>query len=427
MKAIDYLVYAFNKKLYKKVEWMLNAFTISEASDSQPYPGKLVPGKTEYSFYNDQLELVKIEDSSTNELFRIDTLVPASKLTNLKDTPETTTLGRVLLNILLIEIPFRGILPFIDKKFSISTIESTIIPLLNPNPKNSAYALDKLYVNDLNTFGRSVMYLSSFSHIFIVATSDKLITPPEGIEEYKAKLLEDPRFKGKLSDPVVFQLFEQELIKYDSEYLNTDPNSKYFGTSEKSRSVIRKQMFLSVGYEQGFKKETKITPVINSLTEGIGVKDLTDVNNAARIATAHRALATASGGYKAKTLARATTDVKLKEKDCRTKLGLRVLVSNANKKTLLGKYINTNNEPLLLTDKNVDSFVGKRVILRNPGYCSTQEGFCHICLGEELASNNGSRISISAMSLGNAIMYSSMSKAHTGVKRLNEFSLEDFW
>jgi len=427
MKLNDYLELALKNNLHLKAEWMVSAFSVSETNNTDPYLGKIVSNKLGYSFYNDKMELEIIETPVKREtLFTIkETITEPQRYTKLTSLPEQTTVGKLLANIFLLEIPFRTILPYNNNKFSISSVEETIIPLLNNDPENEKTKdLNKIYISDLILLSKTVSYIVSFSHIFIHATSDKLITEPDNIKEFKKKLLEDPRFKGKLSDPIALQQFEEELIKFDSAYLSDDENAQYFANNTKGRTVIRKTLFLSLGYEGAFKKETKITPVVNSLTEGNTVESLTSVINSARYATASRALYTASGGYNAKSLSRATLGVNIVENDCGTILGTVLKVKKRNKVFLINRYF-VSKGALLIDDSVFDQIIGKTVMVRSPAYCKSKKGYCKKCLGEKLGNNEVNSISSQAMSLGNAVMYAMMSAAHTAAKKLVDIDIDD--
>ena len=66
MNRLDYLKFALNLKLYKKLDWLISAFSIiSESSDKwkeNPYEGRIVQEQFGTFYVNAEKELVKIGD-----------------------------------------------------------------------------------------------------------------------------------------------------------------------------------------------------------------------------------------------------------------------------------------------------------------------------------------------------------------------------
>ena len=61
-----------------------------------------------------------------------------------------TTVGRLLANMICLYEAFGTKLPYINKKFTVSTIESIVAPKLNSNPIDDNYDPNLIYVRDLS-------------------------------------------------------------------------------------------------------------------------------------------------------------------------------------------------------------------------------------------------------------------------------------
>jgi hypothetical protein len=424
----EYLAEALSRDLHHNPDWFIQLVSTSIVDEeAEKYPYMLGQDLAGHYYLDENLAKVMLTNSNATPLFKIhDRILADSKHCKLLSAPTETTLGLLLTNKILIEYGLNGNLPYINKKHSISDIEKAIALKLTSNPADGVYKEGVLYVRDLIRFINGIRYLESLTKVFLPGTSDITITEPTGIAEFKRELMNSKKYKGNLTNPRILQEFEEELIAFDRKYIEQDESGKYFMGDAKSRTVVRKALYLSQGYEEGFKPSRgKVEPVLNSLTEGNSVDSFVAVSNISRSNTANRAIATAKGGYLAKTLSRATSSVKVVSDDCGTKLGVVLLASNTNRNKITNRYlVMSKGDDILITNEIYDTLLGKKIVVRSPMFCKAENGYCRKCLGKKITDNEEA-INLQGMQLGNAIQSVTMAAAHTAAKVLVDIDIND--
>ena len=415
MNKLAYLKEAIRSELYKKKDWIISILSIVKTSPGRldkPYNYMLVQSANGFEYYLDG-KYLPIENVTSNVLFSLREEIKVDPSYSRIIKEETiTTVGRFLVNMIIIDYPFRGNINYINDNISVGKIESMLEPILKDNPENNIEENDpSIYVEDYLRFVSALGFLAGLSQLSVQGTTERSLVAPPGITEYKKKLLEE--YGDRIKDPIVFQEFENKLIEFDAQYLKGDPGAELFLSGNKNRRVVRKQMFLSMGAEPGMDDTKLPNPIINSLEEGWEVDKIPDVLNTQRSGSFSRGAATALGGELTKWLTRASANLRVEGDDCGTKLGTRVIIRENEKSRYIDRYIITDKGAILLTKDNIDSFVGKRVAIRSAMFCKNNGlTYCKTCLGKNLASNELG-LSMAVSEVGSKFMGISMSAMHT--------------
>lgn len=419
MLKTEYFKSAMKAGLYKKLDWCIRAFSIiSEAEDEwkkEAYAGRIVQHHTGYYIVNEELELVKIEDGVVGQplyTFAEHLTIDKGDVPNVQETMETSY-GNLLWNWIVIAWPFGHKLPYQTGQVKNGKVADMIINKLEDDPKpGMPLDDDVIYVSEYLKYTQSLDYLRSFTQLCVVAATRKTMLPPPGIKEYRDKLVAEN--KDSLDDLATIAKIDKALVEYDAEWLKGDPGELFLGDGGKSRDVVRKKKFLMHGAEVGMQSNAvKGVLVENSLYEGWDITKFPEMNTSSRSGSFARGAQTQLGGVSVKWLLRASSNLQITKDDCGSMLGSEFLIDKEEVQKLIGKTIIVGSNQTLIKDENqAGTYLGKKVVVRNPQYCMLDHtDYCKICLGKRLSINpNG--LSTSVSDLGSKMMLISMSAMH---------------
>lgn len=432
MKKNEYLSLALQTPAYKRKDWVISAFSvISEGPDNykaDPYAYRIVQTVTGVFFI----------DPNNNELIKIDDALPNTPLFKFKDLftvtpavypylkePIESTIGNLLFNLCCIAGAFGSKIPYVTGPVNIRNIEEKISLLLADNVSNDLRVADKIYVDEYVKFVDSMAYLKGWSQLCIQGATYKTLTAPPGITKFKKELLD--KYKGHLDDPVVLAEIEKELIAFDAEYLKGDPGGDNYANGKKTRTTVRKKLFLMLGAEEGIVPSNKVSPSFNSLDEGWDINNLPALNNALRAASFNRGSQTQLGGLLTKQILRATSNLTMSIDDCGSKTGIYRFVTEAYSRKLVGINIIVKGQPVLIKDlQQAKSYIGQTILKRSPMYCkAAKTDICKTCLGD-LLSRNELGLSSALSDYGSAILNLFLKKAHGGTLSLVKLDTNNF-
>jgi len=310
--------------------------------------------------YNDKLEVNK------------------SFLVNVNN-PITTTVGRLLLNYLIGTDCFNNKIEYINSIFTFKEVEKLIAKIYDDDDK------DGIHTDEYKEFLNMRLFIDTFANYVTVGVTEHSLLPAPGIEKFIEKTIKDlvkEYGNDRLNnDPLVFKKLEDAAIAYDTEYLKNDIAYGKIIT-KKVVTMSRKRMYALFGLGNNLK--TKPTPIFSALSKGLrkdGI-ELSGYFNEGRFGSFSRGDATKNSGALTKFLIRATSDVVIDLNDCKTKLTLVETITADNKTQFIKSYISVNDKIVLLTKDNIDSYINKKVNLRDPFYCKSDTGLCIICAGE---------------------------------------------
>ena len=182
-----------------------------------------------------------------------------------------------------------------------------------------------------------------------------------------------------------------------------------FLITDKAYDVQRKRMFIMLGLMESFGDDVQTFNFgKTNLNDGWNKDEIPLIANDIRKGSYGRAIATRDSGAEAKMLQRNFQDSKIIEDDCGTKLGILTDITSDNKSSYLYRHIVENNKLVLLTENNIEQYIGKRVTMRCARYCQSKNNYCYTCMdyrfksmGIELLNSNPSAISstLTSMSL----------------------------
>jgi hypothetical protein len=421
MNKKELFIKAMKDGLYKKLEWVVSAFSISAPTDSV-YPYKIKTDVTGHYYLdpNNLKEYVKIDDALPNApVYNAKDLldIVPEDIPNLEE-PITTTYGNLLANYVLLIYPFNGKIPYINGKINLGKIESFILPRFKSNPPSTEQRdSESVYVDEYIKLGNAVIYCCNFAQLFTWGLTEKIVIPPEWVQEEKAKLIE--KYKDRLNEAAIVAIIDAELVKLYKEYIKDDPGANFL-ISSKSTDTVAKKKYLMVGGELGLSEDTvNVSLIQNSLAEGWDINAFPEMNNTLRAGSYNRGAQTVLGGVAVKGLLRASANLNVTEDDCGSRLGMVADIEKDNVDRFVGlSVILKEGTELMKTQEDVGKYLGKRIMVRSPMYCKLDKtDYCKICLGERLA-NNPEGLSIAVSEYGSTFMSIFLKGAHSKALQL---------
>ena len=406
MTKKEYLFYAIEQEYVFDANWFFTFFGIQDKEfKSNKY---LIRNGNEHIVKLEKNKEEKLEKCRVGEpiyLFTNKIQAPKGLLKNLKSNVDTTV-GRLLMNKILIDRVFGDRIEYINKSM---TVKKTFDPIMAKGLANKTITV-KEYIDWTN----SVYFLEGLSKLCVWSQTAKFMTGPDKIKKIKAKAMKDLEKKyGKdwAKDRSHVAEFKKILMEADIEYLKDDPT---FGklASGSNLSNGRLKRHLTFGDEAGFDKKTgKTVFVPNSLDEKYtdDKEQLTAVFNAIRSASYDRGKETQKGGAATKDILRSTSSITITGDDCGSKEGKKVLVTKQNYKALASRYVIRNGKSVLFTDS--DKYIGKEVEIRSPMYCNNKDqSFCKKCVGDNIS--RFPNISFPVIEVSSVLMHIAMKSMH---------------
>ena len=284
-----------------------------------------------------------------------------------------TTLGIFVANWLFLVYPFGDKIPYLNEEFTASKLEKRIAPLLLEG-QITAHDVKSKYVNTLSLFGGS-------NEIFCPGISEKTITIPKAIHDLRDRLVKENKDALEAGDASVMSDIEKQLITAYKEHLKGD-SSLHFLLKKKYFDVTLKKLFLTQGMTEIFGSPGKFTFIENPMGNGWKQKDLPVIFNEVRSGSYSRAIETADGGVIAKLILRVLQDTRIVKDDCETTRGEHIFASKDILTDFLWNYVvNSDGSTTVITQESIPSLVNKELVVRTPGYCQAELGFCAKCFG----------------------------------------------
>ncbi len=416
MNKKEFFKLALSNGKYKKLPWIITAFSLTKQPDKKGFDDyDIISDVSGYSFYNAITSSIeKIEDAKVGEplfSFKETLIVTPSDIPNLSSTIESTY-GKLLFNWIVLVNNFGKKISYQNDKINLGNIEKIILSKLEDTPKNlEDKKEDLIYVDEYLKYTDSVSFLTGLSQLCSQGLTEKLLIPPPGIKEFRDSLLE--KYKDTLNEMSTVAKIEAELIEYDKKFLAGDEGENFL-ISKKSRNTVRKKLFLTMGAESGLDDNNVNAQLIpTSLTEGWNPAKLPEMVNNLRAGSFSRGAETELGGVAVKWLLRASSNINVTVNDCGSTLGSPIDITEENIYRLIGfTVIDKGVQKPVQTKEDAGSYLGKRILLRNPMYCKLDNtDYCKVCVGKRLVLNP-TALSIAISDYGSRFMGMMMKAMH---------------
>lgn len=330
----------------------------------------------------------------------------------------TTTLGRLMWNKFMIDrLGVREFFPYnndVMTKKNFMKYENAVTLLL---------AEDKI---DTPMFRKYIEYRDwlglQLHSIITVSFTEKTITTPKEVKELREELFKKYEKELASGDTVTANKVEKELIDKMVDIIKDDPGFDLYASG--ARGDINnhlKNLFIMRGAVSN-PNTGKFDIMKTSFSEGLRKEDFTAASNSVVLGAYPKSCATADSGYLAKQLMAGMQTEIMGEpgSDCGTKMTLEFIMEEEDLKDFQYRYIDDNGKKTLITSENSKKYIGKRVKLYSPMFC-TGKCICEKCAGKQNTKFLGLETSKIATTLTNL----NMKKFHDSTIRLNKLDPED--
>lgn len=289
-----------------------------------------------------------------------------------------TTVGSFIFNKFILEPKFAKYIDYVNYELTDSGLgkfESVLSQLL---------LNDVIDTDDFADYLDKIQWLGMQFHEPLAASfTMRGLKPLESVIKRRDELIEENKEALEKGDIMVMSAIEAELVDMAKKEVGDDPSMDLYysgargsiGNNYKQLSIIKGPVFnKAIGKYQFIK---------NNFFEGIQKEDIaptaTNVTNGAY----PKSVGTAVSGYKAKQVSSLGQAVVLRKdvEDCGSKGYVEIVLPKSMKSKFLYRYIVEDNKLLMLTNDNIDKYLGKKIKLRSIMYCGCDYGVCLACAG----------------------------------------------
>jgi hypothetical protein len=320
----------------------------------------------------------------------------------------TTGVGMFIFNKFLIEESFKDVVGYINEPVTDSVMGMIDAKL------SDALLNDKITVQERVTFLDKLEWISKqFNSVLTSSFTMKTIKPVKKVIDRRDALIKQNKERLDNGDVTAAVEIESEVLKLAKEELKDDPGMDLYNSGArgsfknnyKSNSIMKGPVFNPTTGKWDF--------VGKSFIEGIEKKDIPTCANSVVTGAYPKAVGTQVGGYQSKQFLAAFQGVVLDEKgsDCGTSLYLDILLTKDMKRDVLYRYIVEGKKLTLLTDENIDKYIGTRVKLRSPMFCKGDK-LCSKCAGVMFEKLGITNIGLTTTKVTSTLMNLNMKKFH---------------
>jgi hypothetical protein len=350
-----------------------------------------------------------------------------------KNTPILTNIGQYIGNYILLVDPFKHIdnftesFQYINEGFTKETI-GKIHQQIKLRLYDKSLTVDDygIFLDNLRFIAHfNELHTASFSNDSIVVSDIVLKRAQELLNLHKEELL-DPNLDENEKFKIIINI-EDELIALDRDTLKDDIGIIFYDAiGSKAFDVHRKTLFLMQGVVERFNKDEGTFDFIeSSLLSGWKKKDFAAICNTIVKGSSDRGIGTREGGYLAKLLYRVFSSLEISEIDCGTTEGREEIIKDTE--TYLGRYIIEGDKTVVLTIDNINQYLNKKVILRDPFHCKVKNGLCYHCTHMDYELLEQKTVVDNIASIGNDTMNFKMKSMHGSKVNIKKFKFEDYF
>lgn len=376
---------------YNLREWVFSIFSvIVEAPDaykSNPYPYRVVRQENGIYFVNPEL------DGALTELYiadRNDPIYYARELFVINngdianyqgEEPLPSTYASYLVNYLALAVPYGSTVPYQNGYYSAQAVERIVEPIAiddDPDPLAKPPA-GKLFMRQVTQSADNLLSIVAYNSLFVNSVTKKSMFGHPLARQLRDELM--TKYKDQLTDPAIVTRIGDALEALDREWLKDDPSYDFY-VQAKSFAITRKKMYYMFGAESAFSDGTVVEFMPRSLAEGIDVEKLPAMINSLREGSFNRGAQTALGGEATKTIYRMMGTVTIEGDDCGTRVGIPRYINPVKPEAFLGFYLIEGDQDVLITPANLQQYVGKSPVMRDPMTCkASRKNVCKRCVG----------------------------------------------
>lgn len=339
-----------------------------------------------------------------------------------EDQPEfKTTIGRFVFNKFILQgagvIGVTGYIEALFGKKMVGNLDDTIADL---------YMNDKITRKQFNSYLDHRDTLGYWLNGMLAHTiSERMLKPLPEVEKRKAELCKKYAKELEEHNVDVMNMIVDELIAYAKELLKDDPGMDLYDSGDldftnnyRSNAIIKGAVINKITGEFDF--------VPTSFMDGIDIKDLPAHANSILASQYPASIATSEAGYVGKKLIALLQmmEIDYDVEDCGTKNLIPLTITNYNKSFCTNIYINEGGQEKIIDTDNIDSYVGKTVMMRSPMSCCNNK-LCKKCAGALFQKLNIKNAGLFASQLSHAALNLGLKAKHNSTVTLYSLDPEN--
>ena len=294
--------------------------------------------------------------------------------------------------------------------------------------------LSKLLLDDIITTDDFADYLNriqwlgmQFHEPLAASFTMRGMKPNAKVVKERDRLVKENKEALDKGDILTMSDIESKLIKIAEDEVGDDPSMDlYYSGARGSISNNYKQLSIVKGPILN-KTTGKYEFVQNNFYEGIRKEDIAAIATNVTNGSYPKACGTAESGYKGKQISAAMQSVVLRRDipDCGSKGYNEILITKDIASKVEYRYIIENGKLVMLTNENMDKYIGKVVKMRSIMYCGADYGVCLACAGRLYERLQIDNIGLTATTLTGSLLNLKMKSFHDTSVKVNKIDLND--
>ena len=137
-----------------------------------------------------------------------------------------------------------------------------------------------------------------------------------------------------------------------------------------------------------------------------------------------KAIGTATAGDYSKQLTAAFQGIvaDVPGSDCGTPNTIKIIIGANKQKDFIGRHIMERGKAILLTDKNIDKYIGKEVNLRTPMYCQSDK-ICSVCSDKKFEQLGIVNIGLTTARMSGTLLNAGMKSFHDSKAKVTKIDI----
>lgn len=428
MTKVEYLLAACKSGAWKRLVWRMGIFNVcvfpTEGEGPSQYDLTYIDGMPHYWESSDDDspgEWIAISDGvKDEEMFFPETVLalPKDGYPGLEEDI-TTTVGRYVLNWIVIYFAFGTRLPYLRDGGPMAYAKVMYERCLeneDDNPEDEDAIRPSMvgrFVNGLSELAPMAKAISP------TGTLRSFQVHPDAYKIRDALLL---KHKDELDNPAVIATIEKALDELDKEWLSGDQSVQFYAS--KKAVMRRRKLMLFYGIESSFHEGTDFTLIPTALVEvdKAGMENLVAKYNSIREGSFSRGAETAKGGEQVRIIQMIFQNHRIVPGDCGTKLTHAVLFTQVNFERYVGMNAVVDGKVKPIDKDWAKAQIGKIVRLRRPILCQMGHVDCCATCASAHKAEEPRAIAADISTAFSNIMGVAMAKMHGTENIVREFN-----